>query len=868
VRLVVWCVAFVVGDACALTGVLGWRSGVVAAVLAVLAIAVARGRRVVVAATVGFVVAGVVLGERAMRPAELAPGLAAAIARGEACAVVAEVIRGAESSGAGARLVVALTGIDGVPAAGTLALSVMRGWPDFGPGETIAFRAKLRALRGTRNPGLPDPTLALRAAGIEAFAGVGAPADITRIAAPDGAGPRRAAFVARRAMRGAIDRAVGGDAAAFLKTAVLGDRRGIGPDVEEGFRVAGATHVLSVSGLHLAAVAMLLFVLARAAAVRVPRLPLYVDPRAVAAAVALPAIAFYALLTGEAIATLRSALMLSLAMAAFLVGRRASPGPAIAAAALVLLAARPLQLLDVSLQLSLASVIGIALCARGIGPGKGDADGGGDAGSSGVGRRFARGALAWLWRFAAATVAATAATAPLVAHHFGEVAPLAPLGNLALVPLVELGVVPAGLLGAAAGAIWEPLGRLPLAVAAAAARAALWIAAGFRSHAPLWLCRTPNALETAALTTAGCVALIAIAARGRRRHIAAIAASAAALAAIASLAIRDVTRRSAPHLMVTFLDVGQGDAAVVEAPGGAVMVVDGGGVRDGAFDTGARIVEPFLRARGIGRVDVVALSHPHPDHMNGLFRIIQRFDVGALWTSGDDGRNPEYARLMGLARQRGIPTPPVAPAALGAVTIDPLGPFWGSQDGERVGAPEGLTVNDASLALRVGFAGRGVLFAGDLEADGEGELVGRRDAGQVVRSDVLKVPHHGSRTSSSQELVEAVAPSLAVMSLGWRNQFNFPAPEVVARYQARGTRVLRTDRDGAITVTIDRAGTIAVRCERSCPVSSSEPSKGSEPPAMSSGGQGPPPLDAHPQRNPQSSPPLDAHPQPTAAGSR
>ena len=134
---------------------------------------------------------------------------------------------------------------------------------------------------------------------------------------------------------------------------------------------------------------------------------------------------------------------------------------------------------------------------------------------------------------------------------------------------------------------------------------------------------------------------------------------AAALLAIGSLAARDLARRHARDLTVTFLDVGQGDAAVVEAPGAHVMLIDGGGVRDGSFDPGARIVEPFLRARGIGRVDVVALSHPHPDHLNGLFRILERFEVGAFWSSGDDGHNPEYRRLVALARQRGVAIPDV-----------------------------------------------------------------------------------------------------------------------------------------------------------------------------------------------------------------
>src|SRR6185312_6837151 len=392
-----------------------------------------------------------------------------------------------------------------------------------------------------------------------------------------------------RLLRAAVDRAVAGEAAAFLKTAVLGDRRGVAPEVEDGFRAAGATHVLSVSGLHLAAVAALFFLLVRAAAARVPGLPLYLDPRAIAAAASLPAIAFFTLLTGEAVATERSALMLAMGMGALLVGRAAAAGPTIASAALILLVARPLQIFDISLQLSVASVAGIALCARRIGPSAARAD------------SLPARARRWLWRFAAATFAATAATAPLSAHLFGEVAPMAPLGNLALVPLVEMAVVPLGLAGATLAAVWTPLGRWALSLAAAAARLTLAVAGGFRLHAPVWTCRAPSIAETALLTAAGVLGLIAAGVRERRRLLGSLAL-AAAVAAAASLTVRDLRRRHASALTVTFLDVGQGDAAVVEAPGGAVMLIDGGGTRDGAFDTGARIVEPFLRARGIPQI--------------------------------------------------------------------------------------------------------------------------------------------------------------------------------------------------------------------------------------------------------------------------
>jgi len=232
------------------------------------------------------------------------------------------------------------------------------------------------------------------------------------------------------------------------------------------------------------------------------------------------------------------------------------------------------------------------------------------------------------------------------------------------------------------------------------------------------------------------------------------------------------------------------------------------------------VVEPFLRAHGIVRLDLVALSHPHPDHQGGLHRILARFPVGTLWTSGDDGRNPDYHLLMREARAAAIATPPPARWQAGGLTLEPLGPFVVADGAggasERVGPTAGVSVNDASLVLRAAFAGSAVLFTGDVEADGEGELRGRTSLGQTIASQVLKVPHHGSRTSSSDELLDAVRPALAVMSLGWRNRFRFPRPEVVARYRARGIRLLRTDLNGAVTVTITGDGQLSTSCARSC----------------------------------------------------
>ncbi len=666
-----WAVAFAVGDACAVAGAIGGRPAAAAIAAGALGLGAAWALRrgwPAVGGAAAWLALGAILGTRAARPPDLPPALAAALGSIEPArddphaddphaddphAIVGVVERGPEQTGTGARLQVEVTALDGVPATGILGLSVASGWPDFGPGEIIACRARLRPLRGTRNPGVPDPVIPLRAAGLDALAGVAGAAAIQRLAEPTGIGHRRAAFLARRALRAAIARVVRGEPAAFLRTAVLGERRGVSSEIEDGFRAAGATHVLSVSGLHLAAVAALFFLAVRAIAARIPRLALYVDPRAIAAAASLPAIALFTLITGEAVATERSALMLAIGMGALLCGRRASPAPTIAATALVLLCARPLEILDVSLQLSVASVSGIALVARRLGR------------RSPKGASWARRALGWLFRFGVATAAATAATAPLVAHCFAEVAPLAPLGNLALVPLVEMAVVPLGLAGSAAGALWPPLGRPLLGLAGIAARLTLAVAAAFRAYAPVWVFRAPNVLETLALTAAGALALVALALVGRWRlggRLALGAALACAAVASVSLTARDLARRHGKALTVTFLDVGQGDAAVLEAPGGAAMLVDGGGTRDGAFDTGARIVEPFLRARGIGRLDVVALSHPHPDHLNGLFECWsgstwvpfgRAATTGETRSTADSSRSPKPE----TSRRRSSPRP-------------------------------------------------------------------------------------------------------------------------------------------------------------------------------------------------------------------
>jgi len=697
---------------------------------------------------------------------------------------------------------VAVARVGGRPCEGTLSLLVLGGAPDLDPGDWVEFQARLYVPLGFANPAMLDARLVARGQGIDFVASVRAASEIRRVRGSVGplALCRRWAARLRRAMAGTISGRLGEPAAGFVRTMVLGERTDVPAEVEDGFRAAGATHVLSVSGLHLAVVVALFFQAAKWLFGRRPSWSLRVPAAVAAALLSLPACFFYTLLTGEAVATARSAIMAAMVLGATIVNRPVSLPTGIAAAAIALLVQSPLALLDVSFQLSFASVIGLGLFAGWLVP-RGE-------------HRKRRRIWGWVVRSFSASFAASLVTGPLVAHHFGEITPAAPLGNLVLVPVVELVVLPCGLVGALLALAHSWLGAIPLWVAGLGSRLALILAEVFRRWAPVFLARCPDMTETLLLVgAASCLLQAAVCPGGRRKRWIALGTVGALLAG-GSLVSSSIARTRSRDLQVTFLDVGQGDSALVQGPGGFTALIDGGGRYDNSFDTGARIVEPVLRARGITRLDLVILSHPHPDHMNGLFRILRRFPVAALWLSGDDGNNPAFRDLVELARERGVAMPVPGSLARNGTVVQAIGPW---RDG-AIGVPPGLSANDASLVVRVAYAGRQILFTGDIGDQGEAELLHAGKPDTELQSEVVKVPHHGSRYASSDDFIDALSPWLAVASAGRFNRFGLPSPTALARYARRGILVLRTDRDGAVTVIVDPTGDIRVSCMRgSCP---------------------------------------------------
>jgi competence protein ComEC len=267
---------------------------------------------------------------------------------------------------------------------------------------------------------------------------------------------------------------------------------------------------------------------------------------------------------------------------------------------------------------------------------------------------------------------------------------------------------------------------------------------------------------------------------------------------LAALATHPFPPRFAPALRVTFLDVGQGDSMLVEFPGRKKMLVDGGGTRDSSFDIGEHVVSPFLWRRGIKTLDYLVLTHGHPDHLNGLIAVSRNFRVNEFWEAFSPDNSPAYEELVrnlsaGSCRRRVFRG---FRSQEGGVTIEVLHPEESSPHSRKAD-------NDDSLVLKLTADGISILLAADIGRTSERDIL---DGQLVVRSQVLKSPHHGSRTSSSAAFLAAVEPRVVVITAGYRNPYGVPHPEVLKRYEAAGLLIFQTGRDGAVEVTVQTPG--------------------------------------------------------------
>ncbi len=559
---------------------------------------------------------------------------------------------------------------------------------------------------------------------------------------------------------------------ALFLTLAAGERADLGTQLEDEFARSGLAHILSVSGLHVAVLALALLAAVRRGLVWLPgRRWRRVDARRLAAPVAVPLVWAYVVFTNEQAPAVRSAVMCTLVLVGLSIQRRGDALNSLAIAAGAMAAVDPSAVFDLSVQLSFVAVASLIV----LGPALRElvALPKPDPRLAGWARRWGQAKEAALQTFLA-SVAVTLAGLPLVLAAFQRVGWAGLVSNVVALPLSGALTLTAAL-GSATFVTCPPLSTPLLWVGVQLSEALLWCAKLFASlPGATWaLPGMPLALALAWWGGLGALAF----STGRWRLL-------ALATPLAGFIHVGAWFDPAPSGMeVTFLSVGHGDAIVVSSRGHHALV-DAGGVPNGA-DTGVRMVVPFLREHRIDSLDLAVLSHPHPDHALGLMSTLRAVPTERLWLPAGADAGPLVDGVVAAAGRARVERVEVGHSALtvGDATVEVLGP-----PNDRVLLE---SENDRSVVLLVRHGQVTVLLAGDVEEAGE-ELV---KTGPVT---VMKAPHHGSRTSSSPPLLEQARPRFVVFCVGKNNRFGFPHSEVVERYRALGAECFRTDLDGAV----------------------------------------------------------------------
>jgi competence protein ComEC len=663
-------------------------------------------------------------------------------------------------------------------------------YPPLVPGDRIAFEGSLEPVRddGSEFAGYLrsiDARLTVRVR------------EVTLLD-PDG-GVLSAVEGIRRLADEALARVVPEPMAGLASAILVGRRDRVGREVSDAFTTTGLSHVVAISGWNIALIGAVVGSL-------LAMLGLGRRQRTFAIVAAL---AGFTLLAGGGASVVRAAVMGGVVLVARETGRPGSAAAALGVATWGLLVLDPAMATDIGFQLSVAATAGLLAWSgriterlQGARPGR------------------VRG---WLAASLGVSLAAQAATLPLVLYHFGRLSLVSPLANLVVAPIVAPAMLVASVClvaGLLVGLGAPALLAAPFALLGWVVLGAMVGVAGIFAAMPFASVELPPLVASA---LAGCLALGVLAATRRsgvspsrgpdqpvpharsapappgRRGIVSLAWVAGLVTIVVGSAVLVRVAHRDARLVVTALDVGQGDSILVEGPRGGRLLLDGGPDPDRLLTVLDRHVPPWDR-----RIDLVILTHPHEDHVAGLALLLERYRVAGIAENGMLGSGPGDTAFRERLATMGITTSRLAAGdrlSFDGIRAEVRWPI--AQDVPTRSPSDGRRVNDTSVVLDLRFGQRRVLLTGDIEDDVDPRLLAMGIASGDRPLDVLKVAHHGSGSATSDAWLDALRPRVALVSAGSGNRYGHPAPRTMRRLDARGVRVLRTDLDGDLEVSTD-----------------------------------------------------------------
>lgn len=591
-------------------------------------------------------------------------------------------------------------------------------------------------------------------------------------------GVHAAAYRIRNGIRSMIDRYMAYPYAGFVKAIIIGDRSALPGDMTEDFIKTGTVHIIAISGLNLGIIAAIILAV----------LGIFRIPKRVNLALTLTAIGVYSITAGASPPVIRAAIVFAVYVIGYLIRRDAEILNSLAIAGLIILLANPRELFDPSFQLSFASVACIIIFTPYIEK---------IFHIDRIGRRKLSGRiLYYVGTCAAVSISAWAGTWPIVAVYFNIISPVSLAANLVIVPalfvltIASFAFIYASFFfGYAAAILSEATQGISGAVFFINHLFAKIPYAYFKIGSPrAWFLILYYVL-IASFVMPKIVYLRHI--RIRKNIV-----IAAVLFSMNIFAWRDAMSLAGGKTCVTFLDVGQGDSALIELPSGAAVLVDGGaGGSEDKFDMGKNVIAPYLWNKGIGRLDAVVVTHFHDDHLGGILYLLENFKIGAVIDNGANAPgNAAYDRYIKILKKRDIRRIKVREGdifTVGDARFFVLNPEAGKD------IPDS---NDDSIVMKLASGDMDIIFCGDVQEKSIQRLLAY---GNFLHSEIIKVPHHGSSLGSEvsvRNFFEIVAPEKAVISVARINRYNAPSKAVLNAITSLNIKSYETKDGGAVIV--------------------------------------------------------------------